>query len=211
MSAVKKHLTARQAQLASFLKFNASAAAIDGPLTGLRLELHHASRRLYEPRFSVLTRFLGLDHARGSHWGFGKIMPEGAGRYRAVKASEPGQWAVIAPVLDDGRLIDLVAQPLATGQKFNRIGEAPVLGLDQVEWARATREPLPLLPNPIAWIHACGLGAVVLDWTQVASKLDGVQRIDCIDDTLAPRVWSVTRRCTPAPIISSPLGVYHAA
>ena len=48
---------------------------------------------------------------------------------------------------------------------WRRLGAVDVLGEQDIDWTRTTREPLHLVPHPLAWLRHDGPAACILDWS----------------------------------------------
>jgi hypothetical protein len=171
-------------------------------IDGLLGELASADRLRQDPRVEPLLRALGLQSVRASAWGFGWVVPEG-GTYRPATSSESGSASFIMPCFEDGGLVDLVAEGLASGRRLPRTGVATLLGRDAIEKAKEFKEPLLVFHRASAWLRGNGLGIVPIDWSVTGIELEGVQRIGC-HASIAARLYAATERCWPRPTIAIP-------
>jgi len=172
-----------------------SAAGIVG-------EWDRAAKRRFDPLFQDVEQRLKLDGVHAPMWGWGYVVPEGR-TYRPVAEGEDGHVAIIVPCFDDYGLVDLVAHGLQSGRRLSRLGSAEILGLDAVEMARELNRPLLVFHDPYIWLRGNTLGAVIIDWTNLADHMSGITRLLCSADT-APKLYEATRECWPQPEI----GVY---
>ena len=84
--------------------------------------------------------------------------------------------AVIVPAFDGCGLADLVAEDLQSRRLLRRLGVANLLGVDQVELARETEQPLLIFDSALSWLRGHTLGAVIVDWSAAGYELEGVAR-----------------------------------
>lgn len=170
-------------------------------LSGVLAGLIRAARQRYHPSIAPEVEAQGLDHARVA-WGFDWVVPDGE-TYRPADGGEAARAAVILPAIEDGGIVDLVAQGLNSGSLLTRLGAASVIGADEIERARSTEQPLYIFASPLAWLRGGGRGAVVVDWRNVGRELEGVQTIIC-SESIAARLHAGTRKCFPLPAITIP-------
>ena len=98
------------------------------PPTGIVAELADADRRRSHPDLAEVLAALGLTDVRSPAWGFDAVVPEGD-TYRPAEADEQGHQAAIVPAMEDGAVVDLVAQGLNSGKMLPRLGSAVLLGV----------------------------------------------------------------------------------
>ena len=165
--------------------------ASDVQLDGILGELIRAGRSAIHPDLRSLLDALGLLTPRTPIWGFAHVVPDGDG-YRPASQDEFGRAAVIVPAFDRCRLADLVAEDLQSRRLLSRLGVTNLLGVDQVEMARETGQPLLIFDSALSWLRGHTLGAVIVDWYAVGHELDGVTEILC-HPSIAPRL----ARCDP--------------
>lgn len=102
-----------------------------------------------------------------------------------------GFWAMVVPVLENGREIDIVA--FRTDQPTRwwwRIGCAPFLGADLLHslWDDG---PLRIAATPLDWLREGGEALTILDWDAPYFDLIPLlnrERLMCADDLLAVRL-----------------------
>jgi hypothetical protein len=176
--------------------------AVAVPRGDLLGELISAHRRREHPDLVGALADLGLDRCRLPVWGVGWIVVEGE-TWRPASAGERGDASLIVPAFETAGLTDLVAQRLRDGRLFRRLGLATLLGADAVDEARETASPLLVLGDAASWLAGHGLGVVILDWSDVARRLEGVRTILCPADR-APALHRATRACRPLPLIAVP-------
>jgi hypothetical protein len=171
-------------------------------IDGLLGELASADRLRLDPRVEPILRALGLQSVRASAWGFGWVIPEG-GTYRPATSSESGSASFIVPCFEEGGLVDLVAEGLASGRVLPRTGAAALIGRDAIEKAKDLKEPLLVFHRASAWVRGNGLGIVPIDWENIGFELEGVGRL-ASNASIAARLFEATRRCWPRPTIAIP-------
>jgi hypothetical protein len=179
------------------------------PQTGIVAELADADRRRSHPDLGEVLAALGLTDVRSSAWGFDAVVPEGD-TYRPAEADEQGHQAAIVPAVEEGAVVDLVAQGLNSGKMLPRLGSAVLLGADEVQSARQSKRPLIVYGNASSWLRGHSRGVVVVNWREAGRELDGVETLLCRSD-LAPRLHEATRCCWPVPTIAVAGGLRHAA
>jgi hypothetical protein len=179
------------------------------PQTGVVAELAGADRRRMHPDLAEVLVALGLADVRAPAWGFDAVVPEGD-TYRPAQSDEAGHQAVIVPAVEEGVLVDLVAQGLNSGRMLPRLGAAAVLGSEEIERARQCEDPLLVFNNAMSWLRGNTRGVVVINWREAGRELDGVETLFCRKD-LAERLHEATRRCWPVPTIAVTEGMRHAA
>lgn len=99
-----------------------------------------------------------------------------------------GRAAVITPLFEDGRLLDLVATGLQTRATRTRAGIATVLGRQWINHAKETETTVRLFGDPIEWLRNGRRGAVVVDWRSARHALADVPGIACETEFLAAQV-----------------------
>jgi hypothetical protein len=177
-------------------------AACGGRADGILGELIRADVRRHTPALEEAVQALGLAGTRAPLWGFGHVVAE-QGTWRPAGEEEAAMAAVIVPACEEGAIVDLVAQCLASGRMLSRLGLACLLGADEVERARDSDNPLPVFGDATAWLRGHGRGTVIVDWHRAPARLDGVRVLLC-GETLAPALHRATRRCRPLPTIAVP-------
>jgi hypothetical protein len=177
--------------------------------TSIVAELAGADRRRMHPDLAEVLVALGLEEVRAPAWGFGAVVPDD-GTYRLAGPDEAGHQAVIVPAVEDGIVVDLVAQGLNSGRMLSRLGAATVIGSDEIGRARQSDDALIVFNNAMAWLHGHTRGVVVLNWQEAGRELEGVETLFCRKD-LAERLHEATRRCWPVPTIAVAGGMRHAA
>lgn len=145
---------------------------------------------------------MGLVGRRAPAWGFASIVAEGR-TYRPAAAGELGSWAIIVPATDDGALVDLVAQDLATGRLRTRLDVTAIVGADEIEAARDTGRPVLAFPDLVSWLRGSCRGVVIADWRRADRALDGVAAI-LTSRRLVEPLARATRACRPRPVIAAP-------
>ena len=105
-----------------------------------------------------------------------------------------GKPAIICPLFEDGRLLDLVATGLETRASRTRRGVATVLGQEWINRAKDTETPVRLFADPIEWLRNGCRGAVVIDWRAAPYELADLPGIACEGELLAKRVENVLKQ-----------------
>jgi hypothetical protein len=177
--------------------------------TSIVAELAGADHRRSRPGLAEVMVALGLTDVRSPAWGFDAVIPEGD-TYRPAEANEQGHQAAIVPAMEDGSVVDLVAQGLNSGKMLPRMGSAVLLGVDEVESARDADRPLIVFSNALFWLRGHTRGVVVVDWREAGRELEGMKTLLCCKD-LAGRLHKATRHCWPLPTIAVAEGFRHAA
>ena len=116
------------------------------PVDGILGELAAAASLRCRPEIDIALA--DLRGCRAMAWGPGWIAPAGRG-YRPAEQGEPWHPAIIVPAVDDGGVVDLVAQDLATGRLLSRLDVAAIIGADEVEAARDTGRAAAGLSRPV--------------------------------------------------------------
>jgi hypothetical protein len=179
------------------------------PQTGVVAELAGADRRRMHPDLAEVLVALGLADVRAPAWGFGAVVPEDD-TYRPAGPDEAGHQAVIVPAVEQGVVVDLVAQGLNSGRMLSRLGATALLGSDEIERARQSDDALIVFNNAMSWLRGHTRGVVVVNWQEAGRELEGVETLLCRKD-LAERLHKATRRCWPLPTIAIAGGLRHAA
>jgi hypothetical protein len=157
-------------------------------------ELLQAYRIACDPRYRDDLAACGLKQG-GPIWGFDFVEFS-----RLIYQPAPGgDCALIVPVFDDGKLIDLVACRPTDYRIATRHGIARALGENWIDLAVLHRARLPLYSDPLRWLMNGRRGAVVLDWSQAGFLFDGLEGITCDSPALANRVHATTRRMSHPP------------
>lgn len=126
------------------------------------------------------------------------------------RPAEHGDAAVVVAVEAGGELIDLAAVRLRDRTTATRLGVAALLGEDAVEAARLHDHTLLVYRDPLTWLQAGCLGAVILNWRSVPWTLAGVSEIKCATSQLEEQVRLALTLPADFPTITSP-EVRHAA
>jgi hypothetical protein len=171
-------------------------------VNGLLRELVAAHRIVRHPEVVAALEPLRLPAEGVPLWGVGSVAV-GHGYYAPDPAGRP---AIIVPVADDGRLIDLAATGLASRRIAIRTGLGVILGQDALDRAVVDQVPLHLFRDPIEWLQHRGAGAVVLDWRAAAFILTDLAGIACTSALLAARIDKALRQ----PLRVPPLFVREA-
>jgi hypothetical protein len=159
-------------------------------VNGLLRELLAAHRIVRHPEVAATLKPLRLPAEGVPLWGVDSVAVE-QGNY----APDPeGRPAIIVPVADDGRLIDLAATSLASRRIATRTGVGAILGQHALDRSVVHQVPLHLFGDPIEWLQHRGAGAVVLDWRAAAFVLTDLAGIACSSALLAARVEEALRQ-----------------
>jgi hypothetical protein len=177
--------------------------------TSIVAELAGADRRRSHPDLAEVLAALGLADVRAPAWGFDAVVPEDD-TYRPAGPNEAGHQAVIVPAVEQGVVVDLVAQGLNSGRMLPRLGAATVLGSEEIERVRQSDDPLIVFNNALPWLRGHTRGVVVVNWKEAGRELEGVETLLCRKD-LARQLHEATRHCWPAPTIAVAEGLRHAA
>ena len=111
--------------------------------------------------------------------------------------ADAGRRAFVHPVRSgdsDSEIIDVIAwMPESPSRWWTLCNTGWAIGDEQLHHAEFWNEPVLLHPNPLAWLAADGVGAVVMDWSMSSSTL---RSVPCIitDDSVFGR--EVQRRLT---------------
>ena len=157
-------------------------------------ELLQAFRIARDPQLEDSLAACGLTQG-GPIWGF-DLVEFSHLTYQPISG---GDSALIVPVFEDGRIIDLVACRISDRFTATRHGIARALGEDWIERAVLRKTRLRLHSDPVRWLVNGRYGAVVLDWSQAGFLFDGLEGIVCDSPSLANRVHATTRRMTHPP------------
>jgi hypothetical protein len=177
--------------------------------TGIVAELAGAARRRSHPDLAEVLVALGLADVCAPAWGFEVVVPED-GTYRPARPDEVGHQAAIVPAVEEGVVVDLVAQGLNSGRMLSRLGAAAVIGSDEIERVRQSVDPLMVFNNALSWLRGHTRGVIVVNWQEAGRELEGVETLLCRKE-LAERLHKATRRCWPVPTIAVTEGMRHAA
>lgn len=211
MNVLQHELQARFDERAAILEHDCHLSRGEAEAQAVRelVDEHEASPVPYPGIVGELARAaslrdkVGLTGVLAPLWGLGTVVSEGD-TYRPARADEQGTPAVIVPACSPNEgLVDLVAYSLRSGRMLPRLGVADVVGMDKVDRAREYDTPLVVFENAAHWLRAGCRGAVVVDWSNVGARIDGVKTILC-PLSIASRLFEATRRCSPAPIIATP-------
>jgi hypothetical protein len=130
-----------------------------------------------DPRLLWPIQRVQFGFARVEFYGLGLYEPDPGGRVMAV----------IAPVVEDGELIDLCAIDPYTQHIGTRLGYGRGLGLPAVDKARMGYE-LKLKARPLDWLRDPVDSCYLFDLATVQAALDGVAVIACADLEHSDRV-----------------------
>ena len=159
-------------------------------MNALLRELLAAHRIVRRPEVAALLQPLRLPAEGVPVWGVESVTVE-----HGYYAPDPtGRAAIIVPVADDGRLIDLAATGLASRRIATRTGLGTALGQSALDRALVHRVPLHHFGDPIEWLQHRGAGSVVLDWRAAAFVLADLAGIACTSEVLAARVEKALRQ-----------------
>jgi hypothetical protein len=129
--------------------------------------------------------------------GFGVSFVEiDAHHYAPISGGKP---AIIAPLFENGRLLDLVATGIEARSTRTRAGIATVLGQEWIDRAKDTETTVRLFADPIEWLRNEGRGAVVVDWRAARHALADVPGIACETEFLAAQVERAMRQPASLP------------
>jgi hypothetical protein len=159
-------------------------------VNGLLRELVAAHRILRHQEVAATLQPLRLPGEGVPLWGVESVAVE-HGYYAPDPAGRP---AIIVPVADDGRLIDLTATGLSSRRIATRTGLGAILGQDALDRAMDHQVALHLFRDPIEWLQHRGAGAVVLDWRTAPFILTDLAGIACSSALLAARVDKALRQ-----------------
>ena len=159
-------------------------------MNGLLRELLAAHRIARRPEVAAALAPLRLPIEGVPLWGLQSVAVEDS-HYAPDPSGRP---AIIVPVADDGRIVDLAATGLASRRIATRTGLGAILGQAALDRALIHRVPLHLFSDPIEWLQHRGAGAVVLDWRAAAFVLTDLAGIACTSDLLAGRVEKALRQ-----------------
>jgi hypothetical protein len=137
----------------------------------------------------------GLPIDGASPWGVG-FVEIGEHNYAPLAGGKP---AIICPVFEDGRLLDLVATGLGMRSTRTRAGIATVLGREWLDHAKQTETAARLFPDPIEWLRNGCHGAVMVDWRAARYELGDVPGIACEGELLAKRVENALKQPVHVP------------
>lgn len=139
----------------------------------------------------------GIDISRAGGVGVANISANGDGTYDRARRGMP---AVILPVRENDRIIDLVAFRTSEPARFwIRAGLAAVLGFDFSMECVDLERPLPVYLTPLSWLRAGGEGVCVLNsnaWEARRLLRDAAELI-CETEDLARACRNVTRQREP--------------
>jgi len=157
-------------------------------------ELLLANRTAQHPDAKVALTACGLGLRGGPVWGVGSVTVQGE-FYTPALPHEIGSPAVIVPAVENGAIVDLVATGLLSRKSKTRRGVAVCLGADRIERARWNKTEVRLYADPLLWLCAGAMGAVILDLAAAWSLLADTGGIVCgKDDALAVRVQQAMAR-----------------
>ena len=151
-------------------------------------------------RPDVLPKFEWLGLSLKIGWGLAPVEFYGPNdRYYQPKSPD-GVFAVIAPVVQDGDLIDLCAIRLPDRHVGTRLGQGKALGLDVIDRCRWDCRELQLVEDPLRWLPDCS--AFVIDWWAADFTLADLKTINCASRDLAERVEKAFRVSARLPELS---------
>jgi hypothetical protein len=96
--------------------------------------------------------------------------------------------AIILPVEENARLVDLCCCRLVDRCTALRVGDGRFLGMVWCQRAVVRGERLIVHSDPLAWLHRGAVGVVVVDWRGSLPLLFNTKRILCDNETLARRL-----------------------
>ena len=112
-------------------------------------------------------------------------------------------FAIIAPCVFDGELVDLCAVVLPEGKPTTRCGAGWALGEDEIERARWEWDTLRLVDTPLQWLREPRRHACVIDWRIAHLRLADIGKIVCDTLALGERVLAAFEHPPiPAPLVS---------
>lgn len=158
-------------------------------------ELLAAHRMAQQPELADALQACGLQIDTGPAWGVAFVDID-AHNYAPAEGGKP---AIICPVFEDGRLLDLVATGLGTRSTRTRLGIAMVLGRERLDHAQQTETAARLFPDPIEWLRNGCRGSVVIDWRAARYELADLPGIACEGELLAKRVDHALRQPVRVP------------
>ena len=135
------------------------------------------------------TRF-SFPLSRRVQWGVSAVAYYGNDRHLYEPMPPDGQVAFIAPVVEDGELIDLCAIEANSRHVGTRLGLGRGLGLDAVDEARMGGE-LRLVGDALSWLRQPVDAVYLFRLGDVQTALDGVRQFTCNSIELAERVVSL--------------------
>jgi hypothetical protein len=154
-------------------------------MTGLFRELLAAHRIACNPERTAALQACGLPIDGPTIFGAALVERIGAHNYAPDAGGKP---AIIVPLFEDGRLLDLIATGLETRSTRTRAGIATVLGREWIDHAKDTETTVRLFADPIDWLRNGCRGAVVVDWRAARYELADIPGIACEGELLAKRV-----------------------
>lgn len=171
-------------------------------MTELEREFERAIRFAKQPRPGAMLATLGLSNA--VQWGAAMVSWWGDERRHYEPYEDGKSWALIAPVVEGGELIDLAAIELPNQHIGTRLGLGHGLGFDAIERARCgvsevagaleehqqlfERGDLLLVERPLSWLRAPVDAVYLFNLSSLLSALDGVPQFDCDNVELWERV-----------------------
>ena len=153
----------------------------------------HRTARLPEPADALQACGLPID--TGPIWGV--AFCEIDAHHYAPRAG--GKPAVIAPLFENGVLLDLVATGLETRSTRTRLGIATILGQEWIDHAKETETTVRLFADPIEWLRNGRRGGVIVDWRAARYALADVPGIACESEFLAKQVDRAMRQPARVP------------
>ena len=170
-------------------------------LVGEVLVGHWNMRRQHEDKLAALGVSFVTVYGEDRLWGhFGVIRAQFHGDL--YEPNPAGQGVFVLGVMEQrkGPIIDLLAfHPDRPDRWWLRLGSAVLLGRYNARLAQLKEEPLFVHPDPLSWLRADCMGAVVLDWdADLILYLDG-GGILAADHRTASRIEKSFRRSIRVP------------
>lgn len=87
-----------------------------------------------------------------------------------------GAPALILPIIDEGRIVDVAAWHAGGGRMATRFGIGHSIGQGQIarDGLGTTGRALPIFRNPLGWLRENRCGLVIVDWKLAAHALSGL-------------------------------------
>lgn len=118
---------------------------------------------------------LGLTNLPAPFWGIDTVISGP----RLYKPETGGTLALILPVIEQERIVDLVSCTFTSCRVRTRRGATAVLGPEWIDRARANGEPLKVFDDVFAWLRGRCRGVVILDWDAAGRLLRDVPTLHC--------------------------------
>jgi hypothetical protein len=177
-------------------------------MSALLRELLAAHRLAGNPERAAALKACGLPIDGPTIFGAALVEIIDAHNYAPAAGGKP---AIICPLFEDGRLLDLVATGLETRSTRTRAGVATVLGQEWINRAKDTETTVRLFADPIEWLRNGCRGAVVVDWRATRYVLADVPDIACETELLAKQVERAMRQPAAMPRLFVKEEATHAA